>query len=376
LTPKIAKFLREQHPATPCLVVDTDRIEQNYRALAKALPEARISYAVKANPAAAVLDRLVRLGSAFDAASFEEVAACIKAGASPATISYGNTVKKSTAIRAAFDAGVRMFAFDSSEELDKIAHCAPGSAVYCRIMVSNAGADWPLSNKFGTSIASARDLMIRAATLGLDPAGLSFHVGSQQTDPAAYQAAIGHVAILFTDLRQAGIQLRTLNCGGGFPTRYRDEVPEIGGFAKAIMHAMTRHFGNDLPALVVEPGRFIVGDAGVVSSEVVLVSHRGDPTAPRWVYLDIGRFGGLAETEGEAIRYRITTAHDGDEAAPVIIAGPTCDGVDVIYERSGYHLPLTLDCGDRVELLATGAYVSTYASQGFNGFAPLAEHYI
>jgi ornithine decarboxylase len=357
-------------------VVDTDRIEENYRALHAALPAARIHYAVKANPAAPVLDRLVRLGSAFDAASFEEVTACLAAGAQPGAISYGNTIKKSSAIRAAFEAGIRLFAFDSSEELDKIAHCAPGSSVYCRIMVSNAGADWPLANKFGTSVEAGRDLMIRAASLGLDPAGLSFHVGSQQTDTASYQAAIGQVAMLFTDLRHAGIQVRTLNCGGGFPTRYRDAVPGIGGFANAIMHAMTRHFGNDLPAVVVEPGRFIVGDAGVVSSEVVLVSQRGGPAAPRWVYLDIGRFGGLAETEGEAICYRILTTHEGDETGPVIIAGPTCDGVDVMYERAGYHLPLALDSGDRVELLSTGAYVSTYASQGFNGFAPLAEHYI
>jgi ornithine decarboxylase len=338
---------------------------------------AQIHYAVKANPAAPILERLVRLGSSFDAASFEEVAACLHAGATPATISYGNTIKKPAAIRAAYEAGVRVFAFDSAEELDKIARCAPGAGVYCRISVENAGADWPLSRKFGTTVEVARDLMLRAGALGLDAMGLSFHVGSQQTEPAAYQAAIGRVARLFTDLRQAGVNIRSVNCGGGFPTRYRDDVPEISGFAAAIMHAMTRHFGNDLPALVVEPGRFIVGDAGVVSAEVVLVSRRGGGEAePRWVYLDIGRFGGLAETEGEAIQYRIVTAHQDEEDGPVIIAGPTCDGVDVLYEHAGYKLPLALDCGDRVELLATGAYVSTYASQGFNGFPPLTEHYL
>ena len=96
----------------------------------------------------------------------------------------------------------------------------------------------------------------------------------------------------------------------------------------------------------------------------------------RWVYLDIGRFGGLAETEGEAIRYRIATPHDGGPAGPVVIAGPTCDGADMLYERSNYRLPLALCRGERVELLSTGAYVTTYASQGFNGFAPLAEHYV
>ena len=96
----------------------------------------------------------------------------------------------------------------------------------------------------------------------------------------------------------------------------------------------------------------------------------------RWVYLDIGRFGGLAETEGESIKYRITTPHDGRKTGPVAIAGPTCDGADILYETSNYRLPLALTSGDRVELLSTGAYVATYASTRFNGFAPLAEHYL
>ena len=243
-------------------------------------------------------------------------------------------------------------------------------------MVENAGADWPLSRKFGTTIESARELMTRAGELGLDPYGLSFHVGSQQTDTSSYEAAIGRVAMLFTDLRESGVNLRMVNMGGGFPTRYRDEVPEIGAFGNAIMGAMTRHFGNALPEMIIEPGRFIVGDAGVVSAEVVLVSCRDKNDPVRWVYLDIGRFGGLAETEGEAIKYRIATPHDGGAVGPVAIAGPTCDGADILYERSNYRLPLALTGGDRVELLSTGAYVTTYASQRFNGFAPLAEYYL
>ncbi len=375
MTPKIAQFLTRIQPATPCLVLDLDRVQANYAALRRALPLARIYYAVKANPAAPVLDRLVRLGSCFDAAGIEEIDACLEAGARPDAISFGNTIKKSTAIARAHAAGVGLFAFDSDEELDKLAVHAPGARVYCRIRVENDGADWPLSRKFGTTIEHAGALMRRAGELGLDPYGLSFHVGSQQTTTAAYDVAIGKVAMLFTDLMEAGVNLRMMNLGGGFPTRYREPVPEIDDFAAAIMGAMTRHFGNNLPEMVIEPGRSVVGDAGVVSTEVVLASRRGED-AVRWVYLDIGRFGGLAETEGEAIRYRIATAHDGTATGPVAIAGPTCDGADIMYERANYHLPLALTAGDRVSLLAAGAYVSTYASQGFNGFAPLAEHYL
>lgn len=376
MTPKIARFLAEQQPATPCLVFDVDRAEQNFRALRRVLPLAAIYYAVKANPAPQILERLAGLGSFFDAASAEEVASCLRAGAVPQAISFGNTVKKVSAIQRAFAAGVSLYAFDSAEELEKLARHAPGSRVYCRLLVENAGAEWPLSRKFGTTVDHARDLMLRAGDLGLDPYGLSFHVGSQQTDPSSYEAAIGRTAMLFTDLKQAGVNLRMVNLGGGFPTQYRDAVPEIGTFANAIMAALVRGFGNDLPRIILEPGRFIVGDAGVVSSEVVLVSRRGGAEPVRWVYLDIGRFGGLAETEGESIRYRIATPHDGSETGPVTIAGPTCDGADIMYERSHYRLPTALASGDRIELLSTGAYVTTYASQRFNGFAPLAEHYI
>jgi ornithine decarboxylase len=376
MTPKIARFLAQHQPATPCLVLDVDRVEENFRALKNALPLARIYYAVKANPAPQILQRLVGLSSHFDAASIEEVTACLDAGARPEAISFGNTIKKVSAIRQAYERGVGLFAFDSREDLEKLAVHAPGSRVYCRIRVENAGADWPLSRKFGTTIESAKELMTEAAALGLDPYGLSFHVGSQQTTTQAYEAAIGKVAMLFTDLTEAGVNLRMINLGGGFPTRYRDEVPGIDQFGNAIMRAMTEHFGNNLPEMLVEPGRFIVGDAGLVSAEVVLVSRRDRNDPVRWVYLDIGRFGGLAETEGESIKYRITTPHDGTQMGPVAIAGPTCDGADILYEKTNYRLPLALKSGDRVELLSTGAYVSTYASTKFNGFAPLAEYYL
>ena len=182
--------------------------------------------------------------------------------------------------------------------------------------------------------------------------------------------------MLFTDLRSAGVEGRMVNLGGGFPVRYRDEVPTVDRFATAIMHAMTQHFGNDLPEILIEPGRSMVGDAGVVHAEVVLVSQRIPEDPTRWVYLDIGRFGGLAETEGESIKYRIETAHDGGASGPVCIAGPTCDGADILYERSNYRLPLALTHGETVNVLSAGAYVTTYASQRFNGFAPLAEHYV
>ena len=376
MTPKIAQFLADNAPATPCLVLDVDRVEHNYRTLTHALPLAHVYYAVKANPAPPILARLVGLGSSFDAASFEEVAMCLLAGAEPARISYGNTIKKVSAIRHAHAAGVTMFAFDSHEELLKLAEHAPGARVYCRMLVENDGAEWPLSRKFGTTAEVAKELMIEAQALGMDPFGLSFHVGSQQTTTGSYETAIGRVGMLFSDLADAGVNLRMVNLGGGYPVRYRDEIPGIDRFADAIMCAMTEHFGNDLPEILIEPGRFLVADAGVLSAEIVLVCHKAKNDPVRWVYLDIGRFGGLAETEGESIKYRFETDHDGQETGPVAIAGPTCDGADILYEKANYRLPLALRCGDQVRLMSAGAYTTTYASQRFNGFAPLGEHYL
>ncbi len=377
MTLKVTQFLAANKVATPCLVVDLGQVEENYLNLRRVLPPATIYYAVKANPAPRILERLVGLGSSFDAAGIEEIEQCLAAGASPAAISFGNTIKKRSAIERARALGVDLFAFDSEEELHKLAVAAPGARVYCRLMVGNGGADWPLSKKFGTSAAEARRLLPLAQDMGLRPWGLSFHVGSQQTDPLAYVRAIGEAATVFTDLTQAGLDLRFLNLGGGLPARYRGDVPPVDAFAEAIMVAVARHFGNNVPDLAIEPGRGIVGNAGIVSSEVVLVSKRDPaPEAPRWVYLDIGRFGGLAETEGEAIRYRLSTEHDGKADGPVVLAGPTCDGADILYERSNYRLPLALTEGDRVQFEAAGAYVSTYAAQGFNGFAPLSEYYL
>jgi ornithine decarboxylase len=375
MTPKIERFLADR-PPTPCLVVDLDVVRDRYRTLKRELPVADVYYAVKANPARPVLDLLVGLGSCFDAASLQEVDACLASGAKPRAISYGNTVKKESDIAGAFAKGVDLYAFDSAEELDKLARAAPGARVYCRIITSNGGAQWPLSRKFGCDLDMARDLMIRARSLGLDAYGLSFHVGSQQTDPMQWDVAIGRAAMVFSDLRHHGIEVKMLNLGGGFPAHYREDIPEFDSFAETIMKAMTRHFGNALPEMIIEPGRSVVGDAGVLESEVVLVAKRGYKDASRWVYLDVGKFGGLAETMDEAIQYRIRAAGVGGRSSRVVIAGPTCDSVDTLYEKAGYRLPDALKAGDRLRLMSAGAYTTTYASIGFNGFAPLREHYI
>jgi len=376
MTERISRFFAEQRPETPCLVVDLDMVEENFRRLRRALPLARIYYAVKANPAREVLTRLYRLGACFDTASIYEVERCLEVGARPERLSFGNTIKKEAHIARAYALGVRMFAFDSAAELDKLARAAPGAKVYCRFLMTGAGADWPLSEKFGCKPSMVASLLRMARAKGLDPHGVSFHVGSQQRDLEQWDIAVETAAGIFDELAGDGIELKMVNIGGGFPARYRAEAPTIDSHSRAIMGAMTKHFGNRLPIIVAEPGRYIPGDAGVIQSEVVLIAHKAEGAARRWVYLDIGKFGGLAEVMGEAIQYRLRTPHDGKPCGPVVVAGPTCDEVDVLYDKAGYELPLDLAVGDRVEILSAGAYTASYCTVGFNGFPPLREFYI
>jgi len=376
VTPKIAKFLAEQRPATPCLVVDLDVVEHNFRALARRLPLARVFYAVKANPAIEVLDRLCKLGSNFDTASRGEIDLCLSRGVTPEKISFGNTIKKQSDIAHAYRNGVRLFAFDSEAELQKLAQSAPGAQVFCRVLVACEGAEWPLSRKFGCAPGMAADLLVKARDLGLDPYGLSFHVGSQQTDLKQWNAALAQVSELFSVLAARDVDLRMVNLGGGFPARYRNEIPGVDSYADAIMHAMTEHFGNKLPEMIVEPGRSIVGNAGVIEAEVVLISQKDYDEDKRWVYLDIGKFSGLAETMDEAIKYRLRTPRDGGVTGPVVLAGPTCDSADILYEKTEYQMPRDLQVGDRVRILSTGAYTTTYSSVAFNGFEPLRSYCI
>ena len=142
------------------------------------------------------------------------------------------------------------------------------------------------------------------------------------------------------------------------------------------MTAMTRHFGNDLPGMIVEPGRSLCGSAGVIQAEVVLIARKAASDHKRWVYLDIGKFGGLAETMAESIKYPIVTERDGGAVGPVVLAGPTCDSADILYEKAQYLMPLDLEIGDKVEILSAGAYTASYASVGFNGFPPMKTYCI
>jgi ornithine decarboxylase len=380
MTARIQQFLKQRRESGvdegPVLVVDLDVIRTNYQNFAKALPDTRVFYAVKANPSPEVLALLASMGSCFDTASVAEIEMALGAGATADRVSYGNTIKKERDIARAFALGVRLFAVDCKAEVEKIARVAPGSRVFCRILSDCVGAEWPLSRKFGCEPAMAADVLEHAHKLGLEAYGLSFHVGSQQTNQNAWDRALASAAGVFKECGERGLNLSMVNLGGGFPTKYLKNVPTVKAYGSAIFKALRKHFGNRIPETIIEPGRGMVGNAGIIESEVVLISKKSNEDEVRWVYLDLGKFGGLAETMDESIRYPIRTPRDGDAMAPCVLAGPTCDSMDVLYEKNPYELPVSLEIGDKVLIEGTGAYTTTYASVAFNGFAPLKAYHI
>jgi ornithine decarboxylase len=374
---KVHRSLDIQKLDTPFLLIDLDFVAEKFLRLSQALPTASIYYAVKANPEPEILNRLVELGSSFDAASIFEIEQCLAAGASPAQISFGNTIKKAKDIARAYELGIRLFSFDSLGELEKLAVHAPGSKVSCRLLIETKGALWPLARKFGCVPGMAFDLMMHSQRLELEPYGLSFHVGSQQMDPTQWDNPIGLAKELFSRLAHNGIELQMLNLGGGFPAHYQSSIPNETVYAREILAALHHHFGDSQPVLMIEPGRSLVAEAGAIQAEVVLIAKKSYTNDERWVFLDIGKFNGLIETFDEPIRYRISTPYDDAAAtAPVILAGPTCDSADILYEKTKYQLPVNLKVGDRIEIHSTGAYTHTYSSVCFNGFPPLKVYFI
>ena len=361
---------------TPNIFINLDTIRKSYEELKTVLPYGNIYYAVKANPGVPVIRLLDELGSCFDIASRYELDKVLALGIAPDRLSYGNTIKKATDVKYFYDKGVRLFATDSKEDLKNIAEKAPGSKVFVRILIENQStADWPLSRKFGCYPDMAYDLLVLARDKGLVPYGISFHVGSQQRDIGQWNDAIAKTKYLFESLEdEEGIKLQMINMGGGFPAHYIQPTNKLEEYASEITRYLNDDF-SDIPRIIFEPGRSITGDSGILTSEVVLVSHKNNTSLSRWVYLDAGKFNGLIETLDESIKYPVVCDKDGGKEGDVILAGPTCDSVDIMYEDFKYKLPIDLKPGDKLYFLTTGAYTSSYASVEFNGFPPIKTYY-
>ena len=359
-----------QERKTPFLVIDLDIIKKKFLELKNHLPFAKIHYAVKANPHDEVLKLLYSLGSNFDVASVYELDQLLRLGVTPDRMLYGNTIKKQENIRYFYEKGVRLYATDCEADLKNIAQYAPGSRVFFRLLTDGQGADWPLSRKFGTHPDIVFDLIKQAKKLDVVPYGISFHVGSQQRDIGQWDNAISQCYYLFTSAREIGVELQMINLGGGFPAHYNEPTAETTIYASEIERFLREDFGEKMPEIIVEPGRSLAGDAGVIVAEIVMTEKKAKHNPYKWMFLDIGMFGGMIETLNESIKYPIYIEKEGLEEE-YIIAGPTCDSMDILYEDYKYRFPETTLPGDKVYIFSTGAYTQSYSAVYFNGFPPL-----
>jgi ornithine decarboxylase len=351
---------------TPYLMTDLAIIRQRYDELVTAVPGLTVCYAMKCNPSPQILRLLAGRGAGFEVASLGELQALRALGVDPTQVLFSNPIKPPAHIAQAHAAGLWRFAADGPNELAKIAHYAPGTAVYVRLRVDDTDSVVPLSTKFGASPQDAVNLMLMARQLGLRPYGLTFHVGSQCTSPMAWRMAIAAAGTVMFRLQGSGIDVEMLDIGGGIPVRYLDDVPGLDAIAAAINAGL-----DDLPYrpahIVAEPGRFLVAEAAVLATTVIgRETRRGRP----WLFLDVGAYHGLGEvlpTPG-GWRYPIRTERDDESTwTEYCLTGPTCDSTDTVAD--GVSLPVSLDVGDVLYFGSAGAYTLSYATS-FNGFPP------
>jgi ornithine decarboxylase len=355
--------------STPYLMCDLDTVADRYDNFALALPGVRPYYAMKCNASAEILKTLASRGSGFEVASIGELRLLQEIGVNPSDVLYSNPIKPPEHIAAAHKAGLSRFGADSEGELYKLAQYAPGSAVYIRLRVDDSTSIFPLSRKFGAEAHEARALLLLAHSLGLQPYGITFHVGSQCGTTAAWRQAIAAAGRLMARLAEDGVRLEMLNLGGGFPARYIGRVPSLGQIAATIMPALDELLPYSPAILAAEPGRHLVAESAVMVASVL---GREIRAGENWIYLDVGAYNGLMETQQTVNQWRFplwSSRHDHAVVPhlPFTVTGPSCDSSDTMFY--GVALPSTIDVGDRLYIGSAGAYTLSYASS-FNGFPP------
>ena len=351
---------------TPVLIIDKRIIRQKYQEFCSEFSDAKVYFALKANPHPGIVELLHEIGCDFEISSNGELDLLLRLGIPVQRIISSNPVKDPSFIRAAYQSGIEDFAFDSPTEVEKLSTLASGSKVYVRLSVPNEGSEWPLSKKFGVEVEEAAELLVQAKKQGLEPYGITFHVGSQNTKAPAWAKAIEKSKAVWELVAERGIELKQLNIGGGFPIKYTKPVPSIAETAQTIRASLANAFPKNM-ALALAPGRALVGEAGTLITTVIAKAFRA---TEKWLYLDVGVFNGLMETVG-GIEYPMVTTK-GNVSSKWVLAGPSCDSFDVISTEA--ELP-ELEIGDSIYIMSAGAYTTAYASE-FDGFPIPKTHFI
>ncbi len=349
---------------TPFMLMRRAVLEKQYYRFRKALPEVTPYYAIKANPHPAVIKTFMEMGSSFDVASAAEMSQVLSLGAAPSKIVFANTIKSEEDILMARRRGVNLVTCDNEPELYKLAKHFPGAHVLARIKVANEGSIVELSLKFGIDSDKALFLLHKAKTLGLTPAGISFHVGSQSKNVENYLQALEITAGIFREAKENGLSLKTVDIGGGFPIQHFEN--EVGvnfeRMASQIRREMKKLFDKNV-RFIAEPGRFFAGPAGVLVTQVVGRTFRNNKN---YYYLNDGVYADFSGMIFDHCRYEFKTLRRGEKFLSTL-AGPTCDSFDTL--STSVEIP-ELYVGDVVYVKNIGAYSSASATASFNGFLP------
>lgn len=355
--PRLAK----KH-GTPLFIISHTLLLAQLARFRKFLPRVEPFYAVKANPNPEVIKTLAAQGCGFDVASPPEIEWSLNAGALPERLIFANTIKKPAAIQYAGRHRVYLMTFDSEYELNKIARFCPRAKVVIRIKVPNVGSVVELSLKFGVEPVDAIPLLVKAKKLGLEPAGISFHVGSQCLQGNNYLDALEIARMLLNEAQNRDLNLKLIDIGGGFPIRHFDTDPDwFAEIAPALNLEISRLFPDDI-RIIAEPGRAIVGPAGFLLLSVIGKSIRNNK---HWYYLDDGVYGALSGMIFDHCKYQFTALKRGPTQLTTL-AGPTCDSLDII--STAEELP-ELEIGDLLYVSNIGAYSIAHATH-FNGLPP------
>ncbi len=353
------KKLAKQY-GSPLLILSLKQIEANYLCLKKYMHRVRVFYAIKANPHPEILKTMINLGSSFDVASDGEIRTLYDMGVQGERLIYANPVKTTGGLEACRECGVSKMTFDSASEIDKIKAQCPDATVLLRLRIDNSSAHVDLNKKFGAARENALDLMLKAKDAGLDMAGIAFHVGSQTVSADPYLHALDIARELFEEAKAAGLKLRILDIGGGFPI----PEPKVYFNFPEMLKQINARLDEDFPNTEIwaEPGRYICGTAVNLITSVIGVNERGGQP---WYFLDEGLYGTFSGVIFDQWDFKLLSFKEGEERVAATFAGPSCDSLDIMFRGK---LTVPLEVGDLLLVPSCGAYTSASATT-FNGFS-------
>ena len=345
---------------SPLLVLSLEQVKKNYELLKKHMPRVQVHYAIKANPHPEILRVMKEMDSCFDVASDGEIRTLHDMGVEGERLIYANPVKTGAGLKACNECGVHKMTFDSASEIAKIQSACPGTTVLLRLRIDNSSAHVDLNKKFGAARENALDLMLKARDAGLDMAGIAFHVGSQTVSAEPYLHALDIARELFEEAKVAGLELRILDIGGGFPI----PEPKVKFNLPEMLQQINARLDEDFPNIEIwsEPGRYICGTAVNLITSVIGVTERGGHP---WYFLDEGLYGTFSGVIFDQWDFKLISFKEGKERVAATFAGPSCDSMDIMFRG---RMTVPLEVGDLLLVPSCGAYTSASATT-FNGFS-------